>query len=134
MTMKRVRMTESEKRKTAVVEALTKAYNERDFSVLEAWWSAEYIQHNPFIPAKRAGLRDFVESQPRERRYEHGRVFADADFVIVHGRYIGGGKKTLVAVDLFRFEDDKVVEHWDVLQEEVPLAETKAGHAMFTKD
>ena len=77
--------------------------------------------------------RGFVEKLPRERHYEHGRVFADGDYVIVHGRYVGGGDKTLVAADIFRFENDKVVEHWDVLQEEVPAAQTAAGNPMFTK-
>ena len=121
-------------RKALVVEALTRAFNDRDFSLLEAWWSPEYIQHNPFIPPKREGLRRFVEALPKERRYEYGRVFADGDFVIVHGRYSGGGNKTLVAADLFRFENDKVVEHWDVLQEEVPAEKTAAGNPMFTRD
>jgi predicted SnoaL-like aldol condensation-catalyzing enzyme len=32
----------------------------------------------------------------------------------------------------FRVEDGKVVEHWDVLQEEVPAADTASGNAMFT--
>ena len=127
-------MADVAKRKAIVVEALIRAFNDRDFSVLEQWWSPEYIQHNPFIPAKRAGLRGFVEALPRDRRYEHGRVFADGDFIIVHGRYIGGDTTTLVAVDIFRFENDKVVEHWDVLQDEVPMAQTVAGNAMFTKD
>jgi len=50
----------------------------------------------------------------------------------VHGRYFGGDRKNLVAVDIFRFENDKVIEHWDVLQEEVPAARTVAGNPMFT--
>ena len=127
-------MADVAKRKAIVVEALTRAFNDRDFSVLERWWSPEYIQHNPFIPAKRVGLRGFIEALSSDRRYEHGRVFADGDFVIVHGRYTGGDSKTLVAVDIFRFENDLVVEHWDVLQDEVPAAQTMAGNAMFTKD
>jgi predicted SnoaL-like aldol condensation-catalyzing enzyme len=32
----------------------------------------------------------------------------------------------------FRFEDDRVVEHWAVLlQEKVPAEQTVAGNAMF---
>jgi len=38
----------------------------------------------------------------------------------------------MVAVDIFRVENGKVVEHWDVLQEEVPAASTTSGNAMFT--
>jgi len=125
-------MADLAKRKAVVVEALTKAFNDRDFSLLEEWWSPEYIQHNPFIPAKRSGLRSFVEALPKGRRYEHGRVFVDGDYVIVHGRYFGGDRENLVAADIFRFENDKVIEHWDVLQEEVPAAQTVAGNPMFT--
>ncbi|WP_221986713.1 hypothetical protein [Rhizobium laguerreae] len=34
-------------------------------------------------------------------------------------------------VDLFRVENGKLVEHWDVLQDEVPVAATLGGTAMF---
>jgi predicted SnoaL-like aldol condensation-catalyzing enzyme len=124
-------MTNLDKRKIIVVEALTKSYTDRDFSELDNWWSPDYIQHNPYIPNKLSGLRNFIEALPKERRYEHGHVFADGDYVIVHGRYSGGGLKALVAVDIFRFENEKIVEHWDVLQEEVPAAQTLTGNPMF---
>jgi predicted SnoaL-like aldol condensation-catalyzing enzyme len=39
----------------------------------------------------------------------------------------------MVAVDIFRVEGGKVLEHWDVLQEEVPIASTANGNPMFTK-
>ena len=58
---------------------------------------------------------------------------AEGDLVMVHGRYTGWGPKPKVAVDIFRLKDGKVVEHWDVLQEEVPPADTASGNAMFTK-
>ncbi len=51
--------------------------------------------------------------------YEPGRITQEGDLVMAHGRYSGGGK-TLVAVDIFRFEGDFIVEQWQVLQEEVP--------------
>jgi len=55
---------------------------------------------------------------------------ADGDLVMVHGRYTGWGPKPMVAVDIFRVKDGKVVDHWDVMQEKVSTA---SGHAMFTK-
>lgn len=39
----------------------------------------------------------------------------------------------MIAVDIFRVEDGKVMEHWDVMQEEVPVANTASGNAMFTE-
>ena len=118
--------------KAAILDVLTSAFNRRDFGPLERWFSPDYIQHNPLIPAKRAGLRSYIETLPAGRRYEPGRIVAEGDFVVLHGRYVGGGGKTLIAADIFRFERDVVVEHWDVLQEEVPAEMTAAGNAMFT--
>lgn len=40
-------------------------------------------------------------------------VVAEGDLVMVHGRYVGW-PKPLVAVDIFKVKDGKVVEHWDV--------------------
>jgi len=120
--------------KAIVREFLTKTFTDRDFTALERWLSPDYIQHNPFIPAKRAGLRALVEKYPEGRHYEPGMIIiAEGDLVMAHGRYSGGGGKTLIAADIFRFEGDLIVEHWDVLQEEVPAEKTVAGNAMFTR-
>jgi len=119
--------------KAIIIDALTSAYAKRDFTALERWFSPDYIQHNAFIPGKRAGLRSFIERLPAGRSYEHGMIIAEGDLVMVHGRYSGGDRKTFIAVDIFRFDGDRVVEHWDVLQEEVPAEKTVAGNAMFTR-
>jgi predicted SnoaL-like aldol condensation-catalyzing enzyme len=37
-----------------------------------------------------------------------------------------------VAVDIFKVKDGKVVEHWDVMQEEVPASATASGNRMFS--
>ena len=65
-------------------------------------------------------------------KYEPGMVIAEGDYVMIHGRYIGWAPKPLVAVDIFRVVDGKLVEHWDVMQEEVPAGQTASGNAMFT--
>ena len=96
--------------KAVIIEVLTSAFTKRDFAALERWFSPDYIQHNPFIPAERAGLRAFVEKLPEDRQYEPGMVIAEGDLVVIHGRYSGGGGKALVAADFFRFDGDLVVE------------------------
>jgi predicted SnoaL-like aldol condensation-catalyzing enzyme len=117
--------------KAIIIEVLTSAFTKRDFAALERWFSPDYIHHNPFIPGSRAELRGFVENLPKGRSYEPGMAVAEDDLVMIHGRYSGGTGKTLIAIDIFRFEDDRVVEHWDVLQEEVPVDKTVAGNPMF---
>ena len=68
----------------------------------------------------------------KDLSYEIGMVVAEGDLVMVHGRYVGWGPKPLVAVDIFKVKDGKVVEHWDVMQEEVPASATASGNPMFT--
>ena len=52
------------------------------------------------------------------------RVFEDGDFVFAHTEYDFFGPK--IGFDIFRFEDGKIVEHWDNLQEK-PQAPTRAA-------
>lgn len=68
---------------------------------------------------------------PDTFQYEPGMAVAEGDLVMVHGRYTGWGPKPMVAVDIFRIADGRVVEHWDVMQEEVPTSETASGNPMF---
>src|SRR5947207_9193371 len=86
-------MTNQAKRNKAIVlEFLTKTFTDRDFTALEQWLSPDYIQHNPSIPAKRAGLRALVEKYPAGRHYEPGMMIAEGDLVMPHGGYSGAGK------------------------------------------
>jgi predicted SnoaL-like aldol condensation-catalyzing enzyme len=39
-----------------------------------------------------------------------------------------------VVIDIFRVEDGKLAEHWDVLQNEVPAAAGAAGISMFNPE
>ena len=72
-----------------------------------------------------------VAALPKEFHYEMGMVVAEGDLVMVHGRYIGWGSKPMIAVDIFRVKDGKLMEHWDVMQEEVPATATVSGNPMF---
>jgi predicted SnoaL-like aldol condensation-catalyzing enzyme len=118
--------------KEIVREVLKRAFIDRDPTVVEQYFGASYKQHNPVIPD---GLMAIAKMIPTltALTYEPGMAVADGDLVMVHGRYTGWGPKPMVAVDIFRVKDGKVVEHWDVMQEEVSAADTASGNAMFTK-
>lgn len=124
-------MTSNARNKEIIVEVLTSAFTRRDFSALESYLAPDYIQHNTYIPPQRSGLRSFIETLPVGTVYEHGMIVAEGNLVMVHGRYSGATPKPLIAVDIFRFEDGLVAEHWDVLQEEVVASETVSGNSMF---
>lgn len=119
------------KNKELVIKAMTGVFIDQDPSVVEKYWSENYIQRNPMFPNGREVVANFAENPPEGFKYEMGAVLAEGDLVIVRGRYTGFGPKPLIGADMFRIEDGKIVEHWDILQEEVPAEETKSGNPMF---
>ena len=128
-------MTTSEKtagNKALVLALLKGAFVDRDSTVFDRLLGAGYSQHNPQIPDGPAAIKAAAAGLPPKFIYEAGMVVAEGDYVMVHGRYTGWGPKPMVAVDIFRVADGKVVEHWDVMQEEVPAQSTASGNAMFT--
>jgi predicted SnoaL-like aldol condensation-catalyzing enzyme len=118
--------------KEIVREVLKRAFIDRDPTVVEQYFGASYKQHNPVIPDGPLAIAKMIPTLTA-LTYEPGMAVADGDLVMVHGRYTGWGPKPMVAVDIFRVKDGKVVEHWDVMQEEVSAADTASGNAMFTK-
>jgi predicted SnoaL-like aldol condensation-catalyzing enzyme len=121
-----------ETNKQIALRALTGAFIDRDPSVVDKYFAADYIQHNPSIPSGPAAIKDLIPKLPKEFSYQPGMVVAEGDLVMVHGRYLGWGPKPMVAVDMFRLKDGKVVEHWDVMREEVPASATASGNPMFS--
>lgn len=60
-------------------------------------------------------------------------MIAEEDKVMVHGRYQGWGPVPLIAVDIFRIESGMLVEHWDVMQEEIIADAAINGNEMFSQ-
>ena len=118
--------------KEIVLEVLKRAFVDRDPTVVGECFAANYTQHNPAIPDGATAIAAMIPTLTA-LTYEVGMAVAEGDLVMVHGRYTGWGPKPMVAVDIFRVQDGKVVEHWDVMQEEVSAADTVSGNGMFTK-
>jgi predicted SnoaL-like aldol condensation-catalyzing enzyme len=104
-----------------VVAFYEAALNEKDVDKAKRFLGDTYIQHNPRVPDGPEGLFRFV--QFRRDRYpaahnEVKRVIADGDLVALHVHSVViPGTPGRQIVDIFRVEDGKVVEHWDVIQE-----------------
>jgi len=74
-----------------------------------------YIQHDLAIPDGLAGLQAVLAQLPAgSARVRTVRAFEDGDFVFTHTDYDFFGDK--IGFDVFRFEGDKIEEHWDNLQ------------------
>jgi predicted SnoaL-like aldol condensation-catalyzing enzyme len=114
-----------------VLEAMTSLFQRRDASAVERLYAVDYIQHNPEIPQGRDALQALVAGLTSDVHYEPGLIVAEGDFVAIHGRIRGWAETPKVVVDLFRVENGRLAEHWDVLQDEVPVANASGGVSMF---
>jgi predicted SnoaL-like aldol condensation-catalyzing enzyme len=119
----------------AVLELYEKALNQHDFEGAAKYLGPRYIQHNPLAEDGAEGLKKFIEW--RKEKLPHSksfikRAFADGDYVILHVHSIREpGTRGVAIVDIYRMEDGKVVEHWDVIQEVPDEAKVKNKNGMF---
>jgi predicted SnoaL-like aldol condensation-catalyzing enzyme len=120
------------KNKALVLEAFDTLFNKRDYTSAERYWSPDYLQHSAHIEPGREGLFNLIKSLPPTLRYESATIVAEGDFVIVHGRFSGfGARVNWIAADIVRIKDGILVEHWDVIQDEVTEEESKSKAPMF---
>lgn len=99
----------------------------------EKYARPDNTQHNPAAPdgaqAAVTFLSGFHKPFPQSS-YEIKRVIAEDTMVMVHAHArITPDDKGMAVVDIFRVEDGRVAEHWDVIQ---AVPEKSANpHAMF---
>ncbi|WP_448044294.1 ester cyclase [Bradyrhizobium liaoningense] len=105
-------------------------FAKKDFSKLDELVREDYIQHNPLVAQGIKGFREFFEAWFKavpDFKYNLKKVVAEGDLVWAYGTYSGtqtgdwlgisatGKAYTFDAVDIFRVENGRLAEHWDVL-------------------
>ena len=110
-----------EANKKTVVEFYDAALNRKDFEAASRFFGPRYVQHNPNAPDGIEGFKAFLgflrEKFPQSRS-EIKRVWAEGDYVILHVHAVRTpGARGSAIVDIFKLENGKIVEHWDVIQE-----------------
>ena len=124
---------QQEANKKVVVEFYEKAINQKDFEAASKYLGSRYTQHNPNAPDGPEGLKTFLQFLKEKfpgSRSEIKRVFADGDYVIVHVHAVREpGTRGNAIIDIFKLDNSKIVEHWDVVQ---PIPEKAANaNGMF---
>ena len=108
-------------------------YDHKVADAFKTYVGASYKQHNPLVPdgiePSVAFLSKRFETNPQAIN-EIKRVIADGDLVAVHVHSrLNDADRGRAIVDIFRVENGKVVEHWDVIQ---PVPENaQNGNTMF---
>ena len=88
----------------------------------------KYIQHNLAVADGLAGFGALMKMlPPGSAKASVKRAFQDGDYVVLHTEYNFFGPKA--GFDVFRFEQNKIVEHWDNLQEIAPA--NLSGRSQF---
>ena len=119
---------EEANRKT-VLAFYEKGLNQKDADAALAHVGDRYVQHNPNAADGPDGFRKFIGFLRDKFPNSHSEIkrsFADGDYVILHVHAVREpGSRGNAIVDIFKLENGKVVEHWDVVQ---PIPENPANN------
>ncbi|MGZ3695828.1 MAG: nuclear transport factor 2 family protein, partial [Bdellovibrionota bacterium] len=123
-----------EKNKKIVKDFYELAFNKHQpTEAAKKYIGDKYIQHNPRVPNGAAAFYNYFEGffkeYPKYKVVIH-RALADGDLVAIHTHSMKDDKELgLAVIDIFRLENGKIVEHFDVGQA-VPK-KTANGNTMF---
>ncbi|MDL4863014.1 nuclear transport factor 2 family protein [Halomonas elongata] len=122
-----------EANRALVTEFYNQFFNEHETEQSSRVLAQDYIQHNPGVPDGKAPFVDYFAGYFKENpdyQSEIVRSAADGDLVWLHVHSTNGDEdRGEAVVDIFRVEEGKIVEHWDVIQ---PVPEDSANdNTMF---
>jgi predicted SnoaL-like aldol condensation-catalyzing enzyme len=116
-------MNENKEKAISVLKSLQSG----DPAAMGNYISTNYKQHNLDFPTGRDVM---INALPDLKKcgttIDIKRVIEDGNYVALHSNYNFFGQK--VGFDVFRFENGKIIEHWDNLQD-IPT-KTASGHLM----
>lgn len=104
-----------------VMGLFAEVLNPMDSGAVDRFIAADYIQHNQSVEPGREPLKaflDMIREQTPEAVHDVKRAFVDGDHVTVHYHVRRWpGDLGWAVIDIFRIEDGRIAEHWDVMQD-----------------
>ena len=104
------------KRKSERTADIQKSLETRERFPLSYFDSRTYIQHNLNLGDGLGPILKFMDALPADRtKVWVRRLFEDGDYSVVHADYLLGDWGPMVGFEVHRWQDDRIVEHWDNL-------------------
>ncbi|MDR3453721.1 MAG: nuclear transport factor 2 family protein [Rhodoferax sp.] len=124
---------QQEANRRAVLAFYDLGLNQKDADAALRYVGNRYVQHNPGAQDGPEGFRKFIAFLREKYPQSHSEIrqsFVDGDYVILHVHAVREpGTRGNAIVDIFKLENGKIVEHWDVTQ---PIPEKTANdNGMF---
>ena len=96
-------------------------FNKHNVNIIDNSVGSTYVQHNPTYPdgkeAFKVAVAGYLNEFP-ESSAEIKRIVSDKEYVFLHNHIkLNAQDRGQAAVDIFRVENGKIVEHWDVIQD-----------------
>ena len=125
----------TEGNKAVVADFIQKILIEGQFDRIGSYFQGDdYTQHNSTIPDGVSGLQGALATLAKQgisfQYSKNHMVIGEGNFVLTlsEGEFAG---KTTKFFDLFRLENGKIAEHWDVFQEIPPQEQWKNNNGPF---
>ncbi len=108
--------------KATIHDFYRRVVGQGDLAFAEEIIADDYKQHSSSIKPGKAGLMEaliYMKQLPKPATTTKPflRLIAEGDYVVTNMSFDWGGQQKVV-VDLFRFQDGKVAEHWDAIQDQ----------------
>ncbi len=117
-------------RKNEHTEQIQKSLETREKFPLSHFDSRKYIQHNLNLGDGLGPILAFMDALPADRtKVDVRRSFEDGDYSVAHADYVLGDWGPMVGFEIHRWEDERIVEHWDNLQS-TPSTASANGRSM----
>ena len=108
-------------KKDSAISFLRLASSGKVREAYETYVHPDFRHHNPYFPGDRASLLAGMEENAvtfPQKEFEAVRALEDGDLVAVHGRVrLTPSSPWMALMHIFRFQDNQIIEEWEVGQE-----------------
>lgn len=113
-------MTQAEQNKKLIEDFYRDFFNGHDVNSALKYVREDYIQHNPGVDQGRAALMEAFGQKFQEWpdfKLDIKMMISDEDMIAVYLKNVDSeGNTKCRVVDIYRIQDGRLAEHWDVLQ------------------